>query len=77
VESRPKPHWGSAIFVKALVGVYPAALVTQIVPHNRVVYCVALVAGVLLQAIIPPHKRGLIPLLVVVSVISGIYLLIG
>ena len=63
------------IFFEVLVAILPATLVGHLkLPHERVVYGLALIVGVLLQGLTPP-RRGLVPVSVITLMIVMIYVL--
>jgi len=70
---------GSAIpdrllVLKVLVGILPSMVVRELqMPHKRLLFSLSLVLGVLMQALVPPRKKGLLPLLVAASIIGLAY----
>jgi len=71
----PTVHDGRLI-LKVLVAILPAMVVRELqVPHKRLLFNLSLVLGVLVQALVPPRKKGLLPSLVGVSIIVLAYYL--
>lgn len=70
---------GSAIpdrllFLKVLVAILPAIVVRELqMPHKRLLFSLSLILGVLMQALIPPRKKGLLLSLVGASIIGLAY----
>lgn len=74
----PKEATPSAtIWLKVCVAVLPSILVPRFnPPHEHLLFSLSLVAGVLLQALIPPRKKGLVLVLVLTSITAVVYFLI-
>jgi hypothetical protein len=67
---------GSAIpdrllVLKVLLAILPAMVVSELqMPHKRLLFSLSLVLGALMQALVPPRKKGLLRLLVVASIVG-------
>jgi len=70
---------GSAIpdrllVLKVLVGILPALVASALqVPHKRLLFSLSLVLGALMQALVPPRKKGLLLSLVGAAIIALAY----
>ena len=75
-----KPSTGAhaAFAAKTFVGCLPVSIAIYRFHVTRPSYIgVALISGVLIQALIPPHKKGLIPMLVVAGIFVLIFTIFG
>jgi hypothetical protein len=67
-------HSEIMILFKLFVLSLPATLLPYVRPaHGHTAFGLALVLGVLLQAIIPPRRKGFVPLIVVTIIFTLIY----
>jgi hypothetical protein len=74
-ESKSNGHGPAAIKV-FLVCMPVSIVVYELHVKNHVIIGLSLVAGVLLQALVPPRKRGLLPLLAGTVIYTVIYALL-
>jgi len=72
-EQRPA-YSGIRILLKAVVFTLPATLLPYVRPvHSHTLFGLTLILGVLLQALIPPRRKGFVSLILCTVVFTIIY----
>jgi len=67
-EETASPVRSSTFFLKVVIAILPPTILRQFtVPHQRLLFSLSLVSGVLLQALVPPGKKGFWQLLLLAS----------
>ncbi len=62
------------LVLKVLVAIMPAMVVIELhMPHKRLLFSLSLVLGALMQALVPPRRKGLLSALVGASIIGLAY----
>jgi len=70
----PPTHSGVMVVFKLFVLSLPATLLPYVRPaHGHTAFGLALVLGALLQAIIPPRRKGFVPLIAGTIIFTLIY----
>jgi hypothetical protein len=73
-EETASPIRSSNFFAKVVVAILPPTILRQFnVPHQRLLFSLSLVLGILLQALIPPRRMGLWQLLLLASLLGLSY----
>jgi hypothetical protein len=74
MEDQASTYSGVMIVFKLFILALPATLLPYVRPaHSHTLFGLALVLGVLLQALIPPRRKGLVPMIIGTVLFTIIY----